>query len=293
MNSIVSWIKSNILVVVLLLVVIFFLWRSNAPVPFVASLPVGSRGVESISMNKMGIADSMVSPIYPNSAPPTDQSNRLVVRDTSLSLVTTDVGGAIRKIEDEAVRLGGYMVDSNMTQPEGAASGTITVRVPSEKRTQALDAFKGVAVKTVSESVSGTDVTDQYVDLQARMDVLTKTKAKFEDILVKAEKVQDLLEVQRELTNIQAQIDGLKGQQKYLEQTAKLSKITMYLSTDELALPYTPDQPWRPSAIFKEAVRSFIGSIRGVGSALIWVGVYAPIWLPVLILLWWLKRKHT
>jgi hypothetical protein len=295
MKALFDWIKANLLVVVLLFVILFLATRQNGPIPLSGAMPFGIGGASpEFGVAKMGLAQSSadIMPYQPQ-APPTDQANRLVVRDTSLSLVSSDVAGTLRQIESQAVSLGGYMVDSNLSQPEGAASGTISVRVPTEKRTEAIDAFKKFAIKTVSESVSGTDVTDQYVDIQARMDVLTKTKAKFEEILAKAEKVQDLLDVQRELTNIQSQIDSLKGQQKYLEQTAKLTKITTYISTDELALPYTPDQPWRPSVIFKEAVRSLVGSVRGVGSALIWIGVYAPIWLPILIVFWWIKRKHA
>lgn len=293
MKGIFDWVKTNLLVVILLVLIVYLFTRQNGPIPYRMTGPFGIGGSSEMGMAKLNMTSSFMPPDYTPPAPPTSQPNRLVVRDTSLSLVATDVQSAIKNIEEEAVRLGGYLVDSNVSIPEGAASGTISVRVPSDKRSQAIDAFKQLVVKTVSESVSGADVTDQYVDMQARLEVLNKTKAKFEEILVKAEKVQELLEVQRELTNMQAQIDSLKGQQKYLEQTAKLTKITAYISTDELALPYAPDQSWRPQVIFKQAVRSLIGSLRGVGSTLIWIGVYAPVWLPILIIFWWIKRKHA
>ena len=91
----------------------------------------------------------------------------------------------------------------------------------------------------------------------------------------------------------QSQIDNLKGQQKYFEQSAKLSKITIYLSTDELALPYAPTNEWRPAVIFKEAVRSLLGTIRSIGSLIIWAGVYIPILIPVLLIIRYIKKKRN
>jgi len=156
-----------------------------------------------------------------------------------------------------------------------------------------MTAYKDMAVKVVSESVNGTDVTDQYTDLQAQLEVLQKTKIKFEDILDRATAVNDLLNVQRELISLQSQIDSVKGQQKYYEQSAKLSKITIYLSTDELALPYAPTNEWRPTVIFKEAVRSFVGAIRSIGSLIIWAFVYLPIIIPIFFIVRYIKKRKN
>ena len=192
---------------------------------------------------------------------------------------------------NSAQKLGGFLVESNLDVPEEGATGSISVRIPSTRLDEGLAAIRTLGVKVVSENVMGTDVTDQFVDLEARLETLTKTRVKFDQIMASAVQIQDILNVQRELVNLQSQIDSVRGQQKYLEQTAKLSLVTVYLATDELALPYAPAQPWRPSVIFKEAVRSLIVTFRGAGSILIWAVVYSPIWAPVGLMAWWLKRK--
>lgn len=184
------------------------------------------------------------------------------------------------------------MVNSHLSKPEESANGTITVRVPEEKLTEALEAFRRAGLRVVDENVSGRDITDQYVDLEARLATLNKTKAKFEEILDKATQVQDLLNVQRELINLQSQIDSIKGQQQYLSQSAKLSKITVYLSTDEFSLPYSPADPWRPNVVFKLAVRSLVTNLRNIGSAIIWIGVYSPVWVPISLIAWFLTKKN-
>jgi hypothetical protein len=226
-----------------------------------------------------------------SSAAPSESIDRIIIQDTSLSLQVKDVGKVITEIEDTTKKLGGFLINSSLSKPEGAASGNISVRIPEEKRKEALLSFKNMSVKVVSESVVGNDVTDQYVDLEAHLEVLNKTKIKYEDILQKAEKVDELLSVQRELTSLQGQIDNLKGQQKYYEQSAKLSKVVIYLSTDELALPYAPTNEWRPTVIFKDAVRSLIQTFRGLGSLIIWAVVYIPVIIPIILIIWFIKRK--
>ena len=226
-----------------------------------------------------------------NSVGPSESADRLIIQDTSLSLQVKNVSKTITEIEESAKSFGGFLINSNLSKPESAASGSISIRIPEERRKEALISFKNMAVKVVSESVFGNDVTDQYVDIESRLEVLNKTKIKYEEILQKAEKVTDLLAVQQQLTSLQSQIDSLKGQQKYYEQSAKLSKVVIYLSTDELALPYAPTNEWRPMVIFKEAVRSLIQTFRGLGSMIIWIAVYLVIIIPVILIIRFVKRK--
>ncbi len=76
-----------------------------------------------------------------------------------------------------------------------------------------------------------------------------------------------------------------------LEQNAKLAKLTIYLSTDEIALPYAPSETFRPTVVFKLAVRSLVGSLRDIATLAIWVVVYSVIWIPALILFKFIKRR--
>ena len=288
MSKIVDWIKSNWLLSLLILVVGYFVARDYFGVSLYrdsASLDMGY-GVGGGGV----IAKTMIAPdrFVPESAP-VAQTERLVVQDTDLSLLVKDVSGSIEIIENAAVSLGGYMVNKNMNQPEGAATGYITIRVPIEKREMALGEIRKAGVKVVSENVYGYDVTDQYVDMEERINQLEKTKAKIEAIMDQATRVADLIEIQNQLNYIQQQIDSYKGQQKYLEQTAKLTRITVNLSTDELALPYTPDEAWRPEAVFKNAVRMMIQVLRFFANAVIWAVVFIPILALVGVIYWLLN----
>lgn len=302
MTKLIDWIKQHKLSSFLILIILFFLWNlASSNRTQSVSRSAGSSGMmqfgaldsyeaEPSAVGKTAMMGTVVNPSY---APPADTANRMVTTDTSLSLKVDDVSQSISRIESIANQAGGYMVDSNLSKPEGAANGTISLRVPTEKRGDVLSALRGLAVKVVSENVTGQDITDQYVDNDERLRILQSTKVKFESILADAKNVQDMLQVQRELLNLQNQIDSIKGQQKYLEGSAKLSRVTIFLSTDELALPYAPDTTWRPTLVFKEAVRSLVFTLRQVGSLAIWAAVYAPVALVMIALIWVIRKVTT
>lgn len=283
--------------VVLVIALAYSYIRNNLSYNLIPSLVGRSSNYESADISGLGsmspaMTKSLSVARYDTSSTiaPSDSQNRLVVQDTSLSLVVNDVSKSIRDVQEIASKMGGFLVNSYLSRPEVGGNGNISIRVPESKRADALDEFKKLSVKVVSESVSGTDVTDQYQDLDSRLEVLYKTKAKFEDILESANNVSELLNVQREIINLQSQIDSLIGQKKYYEQSAKLSKITVYLSTDELALPYTPQNSWRPEVIFKNASRSLLINLRQFGTLLIWIMVYSPIILLGVGMFWFFKR---
>lgn len=251
---------------------------------------MGASGVTTAD-SFVPVRSTQMMPIQEDYAPTPNLTNRMVVQNSYLSLLVTDVVTAKKKVIDTAVSLGGYMVNAATVNPQDAATATVTVRVPSVKLDQTLEMYRSLGVKVVSENLVGTDVTDQYVDIDSRVITLGKTKVAMEAILTKAELVSDLTNVTQQIINIQSQIDNLKGMQKSLEENAKLAKVTIYLSTDEIALPYAPTDTFRPNVIFKLAVRGLVGNLRSIGSFAIWLGVYAVIWVPVIVIIYFLKRR--
>jgi len=288
---VIGWIKRNKLSFLLLLVVVYLVVKQSSgvrPLSQPAMLSIGGAGEESVALKS---APSVSSLLPSRNYTPTTQTDRLVVQESNLSLVVKNVRESSDKATDWAKSVGGYMVSSSLSQPEEAPYAYVVLRIPAKDLKPAIEYFRSLAIKVSSENLLGTDVTDEYIDIDSRLDTLNKTKAKFEEILSKATAVQDILTVQRELINLQDQIDSLKGRQQYLEKTAELAKISLHLSTDEFSLPYAPSQPFRPAAIFKQAVRSLVGTLRGGAKLLIWVGVYSPIWLLILGVIWFFKRR--
>jgi hypothetical protein len=291
-----NWLRKNWHFLVIGLLIYFLVKASGSNnYPTFDSQGPSLKGLSSGSMFSDFSVGSLnqSSESYSPEIAPSDSTQRLVSRNSSLSLLVKDVPTAIREIQSQAQSLGGFLVNSSLSRPDSNASGDISVRVPSEKLDEAMDQIKSLGLKTVYESVVGRDLTDQYEDIQTRLDLLESIKTKYQSILSSATRVQDILEVQREIINTQSQIDSLKGQQLYLEKSASLSLISVSLSTDELSLPYTPDQTWRPQVIFKQSVRSLISSFRTIGNFAIKAFVFTPIWLPLLLVFIFYKRRKS
>ncbi len=293
----INFLKKHWAVILLVLVLLNSLKKNFLGNTYNLSSPAVYNQSAEIAMDSAGTFSALPSLNAPSASrkasqvAPSDSPDRLLITDTSLSLHVKDVSQSINSIQQETQKLGGFLVSSHLSKPEFAASGNITVRIPSDKLPQALEVFRTLAVKVVSESVVGTDVTDQYEDIEARLAVLYKTKIKFESIMDQAVKVTDLLEVQRELISLQSQIDSLIGQQEYYKKSANLSKVVIYLSTDDLSLPYAPTGQWRPLVVFKTAVRSLLQTLRSFGNLIIWLGVYSIIIVPLYLIFRFIKKR--
>jgi hypothetical protein len=294
MSSFFGWIKTHKLIILLMLVIAYLLLNSSPMTNNQTSVAKFSTG-GTVTDKMLGFSPAQSLPAPGGAALQTapQTNNRMVVKESSLSLLVSKVVETQKKIIDAVVKNGGFMVSSDLSNPQDIPTATVVVRFPTQKLDQMLEYFKSISVKVISENLQGEDVTDQYTDLQAQLDTLNKTKDKFGQIMDKATQIQDILEVQRELINIQSQIDSVKGQEQYLQKTTQMAKVTIYLSADELNLPYAPSEAWRPQVIFKQAIRSLLGSMRSLGSLAIWIAVYAVIWLPILLIVLFIRRKRS
>lgn len=298
--KIIGWVKNHIAATILIVLAAYFIYNTFTNILFGSGLMSPGVATRQLSVGyepALQGAPSGMSyqdrAIYPQEyAPQPDVEDRLVIRESNISLLVKDVNLAQDQILNYTREKGGYMVSTGLSNPEDAPTSTVVIRIPSDKLDETLDHLDDLSVKVVSENLSGRDVTDEYVDIEQRLQTLEDAKARFEAIVQQAEETQDIINATQQILNYQRQIDQLKGRQQALEQNAQLAKLTIYLATDELALPYTPSETWRPEVIFKQAVRSLITTLRGIGTVLIVVGVYAAIWVPALVIFWFIRRYY-
>ncbi|HAI62725.1 TPA: hypothetical protein DCL89_00680 [candidate division WWE3 bacterium] len=279
-NKIIDWIKRNKLLTLLLIGAGWWVINSIPRTLLGGNTMMGVN--ESYAVDSYGAAPLMElsdgNYKYTREATPQpDITNRKVVVNSNFSLLVKDVTGTVEMIKEKTLQMAGYMVNTNINRTEYGETAILQLRVPSEKVEEMSKYLRGIAVKVVSENVDGHDVTDQYVDIERRLGDLEAQRSRMLAILEKATTVNEMLTVQQALNQIQDQIDSYKGQLQYMDGTTKTSKLTIYVSTDELGLPYTPAQSWRPQVIFKQAVRSMLGTLQDIGSFAIWLAVYLPI----------------
>lgn len=204
---------------------------------------------------------------------------RLIIRSADLSLVVADTEASLEAITDMVEANGGWVVSSNIYNYQETKQGTITVRVPADGFNSALDAMKGLAVEVNNESISGQDVTEEFVDLSLRLENLESTADRVREFLVDAKRVEDALAVNQELSRLEGEIEMIKGRREFLSQSAKFSTITVTLIPDVLS--NIEIAGWRPKGIANDAIEALVETLQQTGSFLIWVGIYI---LPMVLL---------
>ena len=221
--------------------------------------------------------------------------DRLIIRTADMAIVAADTEAALDQIVAMADSSGGWVVSSNVYQSTDTyKSGYITIRIPSEGFQSVLDAIAGLAVEVTSLSTSGQDVTEEYVDLSARLGNLEATAARLRQFLDESRNVEDALAVNMELSRVEGEIEALKGRMQYLEQSSAFSSITVNVTPDELAQPIQVGG-WQPSGVAKEAIEALINMLQVLANAAIWFVLFAlPILLviaiPFALLIWVIKR---
>jgi hypothetical protein len=211
--------------------------------------------------------------------------DRKIVKEGSMTLEVEDIAETMDKVAEMADELNGYVVSSYKHEYERGVSGRIIIRVPSEKFDEAFARLRQLAIAVPYETTTAQDVTEEYVDLEAQLRNLQATEAQYLALLEKADKVEDILKVQKELSNVRGQIEQIEGRMQYLERTSETALIEVTLQeTKGLA------EPWSASAALRAAVRGLTTFGRGLATVLIWLGIFCWAWVPPLVI--WLRRRR-
>ncbi|MDP2920243.1 MAG: DUF4349 domain-containing protein [Dehalococcoidia bacterium] len=186
-------------------------------------------------------APATTSPPVVITASPTGQSSsatiqRMIVRTGNLVMVVEDISAAMEQISQLANTLDGYVVSSSKAGKGDIVSGVISIRVPQEMFDSAMKTLRAFAINVTSDNTTSQDVSEEYSDLSAKLKNLEATEAQLQEIMKKAEKVEDVLAVQRQLTSTRDEIERTKGRMQYLEQTSQTSLITIQLEQAKLTV---------------------------------------------------------
>jgi hypothetical protein len=190
------------------------------------------------------------------------------IEQTGTLDVTVKKGGVLRAmtgLTDLAGSVGGFVASSQSQNGTGggAAYGTITMEVPVDNFATVMREAARYG-KTSNVSTSATDVTSQYVDLQARLSALEDSRQQYLTILAKATTIGDILSVQEQLDSIQQQIEQIQGQLNVLTSETSYSKVTVTVS--EVTPPPHP-VPLPESGLVQawhDSVGGFVTGVEGV-----------------------------
>jgi uncharacterized protein DUF4349 len=226
---------------------------------------------------------------------------RKLIRTVNLQLEVRDTEKVSAQVQALATRLGGYVSGSNGQRREELMYYTLTLRVPVERMDEALKAIRALAIRVNQEHQQVDDVTDQYVDLDARMRTLEATETELRALLAesrqRARKVEEIMAVYQQLIEVRSQIEQIRTQLNSFDKLAAFSTINLELVPTEAARPVVASDEWRPGDTLRGSARTLVGFLRWLVDAVIYtLIVLLPIGLviaAVVLGVRWLWKRVT
>ena len=241
---------------------------------------------KSISGQPLGIMDrgvDQVVAIVP----------RKIVYQAEITLVVEDVSQTETKISELVKQYGGYVADSTVDRRQGKRlSGRWQVRIPVDKFDGFLEAVSKLGIAE-SRQQTAQDVTEEYVDLEARIATKKQLEARIVELLAKTSgQIKDIIEVERELARVRGEIEQMEGRLRYLTNRTDLTTVTIAVREER---NYVPPEAPSFSARIQEAWNGSLTSFREYAEDSAVAAVYLLPWavlvIAILIPLAWISIR--
>lgn len=216
-----------------------------------------------------------------NGIPTFANAGRDLILTASVSFRSSDPWATADQARAIAAGLGGDLLALSQTGSGDQRSAQLSIRVPSDRFDEALSRIKKLDGEVLTSGVNAQDVTEQYVDVQARLGAKKAEEQQYLTLLARASTVDEILKVQSALASTRMQIEQLQGQVNSMKTRIDYSTITMSISP-LVSAPASQAGPWDPSRTFAQAIAALTALFRVVGDAAIWLLVFG--WLPILVL---------
>lgn len=251
-------------------------------------------GATPMMARSMGISGGMAKMMMPTPAFADDFApeveDRKIIRNASLQVEVSDTEVARKLVEQKVAELKGHITNLNSYEVRnGILSYNFTVRIPAEKLETTMDAFTSLGVKK-SESINEQDITAQYTDTESRLKNLEVRRDRLRELMErKTDNLADVLQIDRELSSVQQQIENYERTLKSHDTNVAFSSVNLSLQPEpQIGDFQTPE--WTVQKSWKQSVNDLIISLQEILDNGIQLLVFAPIWIPILLVIWAIQR---
>ncbi len=206
-------------------------------------------------------------------------TTRDLIITANIAMRSNDPWASADAARQIAAGLGGDIVALSQSGTGDQRSASLTMRIPSNRVDDALNQIKKLDGEVLTSNVSAKDVTDQLVDLNARLVAKQAEELRYVQLFAQAKTVDEMLRVDGALANVRTQIEQLQAQLKSTKDRVDFSTISMSV-TPLLASVGEPTGTWDPSRTLAKALATLGLFARGIADIAIWGLVF--LWIPVL-----------
>lgn len=213
----------------------------------------------------------------PTDLPPVD---RKIIRTGELRFQVDDLEASRSRLQESVGVAGGYVEGDDRNDYGSSMTMTLRVRIPAGKFDAFVAGLSGLG-ELEYQSINATDVTAEWVDVEARLKAKKEVEARFLEIVKQAKTVTEVLEVERELGNVRAEIESMEGRMKVLRDQVGMSTLTI-----TCVKPQASNESFSPhvGVALREGWNNLVRVL--VGALYVW-----PFVLLAGGALWWLLRR--
>src|SRR2546426_4933813 len=206
--------------------------------------------------------------------------DRTLTPTAKIDMRSKDPWATSARAQAIATGLGGDVLNLSQTGTADTRSASLTIRVPSSRFGDALQQLKSLEGEIQTSGVTAQDVTDQFVDLQARLTAKQAEEQRYIAILNRANTIDEILKVDASLGSVRTQIEQLTAQINSIKQRTDFSTISMSISTLSALPGDTTTKAWDPAKTVGRALAALGAMMQVFADAVIWLVVFG--WLPLL-----------
>jgi hypothetical protein len=210
----------------------------------------------------------------------------LIIRTGSLELEVGDLPAAVDEARRQVAAAGGYIDSSEESAAGGEAGASVVYRVPADHWDATVAAIRGVATEVRHATVHTEAVTEQVVDLGARIANLRTTEAALQEIMNQATKIPEVLEVQAELTGVRGEIEQLDAHKENLENRAAYGSLAVTFRLPATPVTQEVQQGWDPATDVDRATGLLIGLGQTLTTAGIWLAIVGLPMFVAIVVVW-------
>jgi len=208
--------------------------------------------------------------------------DRNLILTAKIDMRSKDPWATSDRAQAIASGLGGDVLNLSQSGNADTRSASLTIRVPSSRFGEALQALKSLDGEIQTSGVSAQDVTDQFIDLQARLTAKQAEEQRYIAILNRANTIDEILKVDSSLGNVRTQVEQLTAQINSIKQRTDFSTISMSISTLSALPGDTTSKVWDPAKTVGRALAALGAMLQVFADVMIWLIVFG--WLPLIAL---------
>lgn len=213
---------------------------------------------------------------------------RQVIKNADMSVKVKSVREAMASTEGQVTSIGGIVEDTHYNEGENSSTGTIQFQVPESKFSSMLDYLRKLGTVT-SETVGGKDVTAEIANTDGRIHALADEEHNLIEELQKARNMDTRLEIRSRLSGVRQEMEGLKSVNKATKNLAEMSRMSLTFQQSGQLDEGKPSDWFNQTTDGASNVLGFFGRLVGIGA--IYVVFLSPIWLPIVGIVWWTKKR--